>query len=251
MESAPSTCFIRRGLVGAGLKSPRLTLRLVSSSWQRWYPTSCKLSQRHFSLQNKRQQAKKINLQTNTSFKPIDDSKTDTSNTRKGGALPIDASFEPNSDSSLAKGEGYISSSQPHEVKSLHNDIVDYLEGSVRLNDENTSSSFPSNDIPGEINTLEMKLAEMVARLKVATEEKLHVELLEDQLEKLRIELSNREELEQDLNNVVSSSQFDIVSSFSQELDSLRSENITLQEELHALKAELSHITGKFSNILN
>ena len=91
---------------------------------------------------------------------------------------------------------------------------------------------------------MEMKLAETVARLKVATEEKIHVELLEDQLEKLRIELSSREELEQDLNNVVSSSQLDIVSSFSQELDSLRSENMALHDELQALKAELSHITG-------
>ncbi|XP_041994203.1 probable starch synthase 4, chloroplastic/amyloplastic [Salvia splendens] len=321
MESAPSTCFLRRGLVGAGLKSPRV--RLFSSSWQRWYPTSCKISQRHFSLQNKRQQAKKINLPANTSFKPNDDSKLDTSNTRKGEALPINTSFETNIGSSLPngsnsgsdeetdsnnnvpvieyeylEGEGYISSSQPHEVRSLHNVTVDYSEGSVHLNDENTSSSFPSSDIPsttgnggrqcsriqlqdlirmirsaemninllndvriraledlekflsekkslqGEINTLEMKLAETVARLKVATEEKIHVELLEDQLEKLRIELSSREELEQDMNNVVSSSQFDIVSSFSQEIDSLRSENMTLQDELQALKAELSHITG-------
>lgn len=102
------------------------------------------------SLQNKRQQAKKTNLPTNTSFKPIDDSKTDTSNTRKGDALPINTSFEPDSASSLPKGrnsgsdqetdsnnnvpvieyeylegEGNVSSSQPHEVRSLHNDTVD------------------------------------------------------------------------------------------------------------------------------
>ncbi|KAG6419311.1 hypothetical protein SASPL_121528 [Salvia splendens] len=272
MESAPSTCFLRRGLVGAGLKSPRV--RLFSSSWQRWYPTSCKISQRHFSLQNKRQQAKKINLPTNTSFKPIDDSKIDTSHTRKGDALPINTSFETNIGSSLPKGSnsgsdqetdsnnnvpvieyeyleggGYISSSQPHEVRSLHIDTIGYSEGSVHLNGENTSSSFLSNDIPvctpwfilhlafffmisasytylweskkgsclqfiteknsdinllneariraledlekflsekkslqGEINNLEMKLAETVARLKVATEEKIHVELLEENL---------------------------------------------------------------------
>lgn len=89
---------------------------------------------------------------------------------------------------------------------------------------------------------MEMKLAENDARLKVAAHEKIHVELLEGQLEKLRIELSSREEHEQELNNVVSSTQFDIVSSFSQELDSLRAENVTLQDELQALKAELSRI---------
>ncbi|XP_057764052.1 probable starch synthase 4, chloroplastic/amyloplastic isoform X2 [Salvia miltiorrhiza] len=320
MESAPSTCFLRRGLVGYGLKSAQVTVRLYSSSWQRWYPTSCKMRQRNFSLQNKRQQAKKINLPANTSIKPIDDNNTNTSNTRKGGISPTNSNFEPTDNSNLPEGnnsdsdqetdsstnipvieygylegEGCITSSQPDEVRSLHNDNVDSADGSVHF-DENTSSYLPSNVIPsttgnggqqrsgiglqdligmirsaeknihllnaariraledlekilsekeslqGEINNLEMKLAETDARLKVAAQEKIRVELLEGQLEKLRIELSNREEHEQELNNVVSSSQFDIVSSFSQELDSLRAENTTLQDELQALKAELSCI---------
>lgn len=90
-----------------------------------------------------------------------------------------------------------------------------------------------------------MKLAETDARLKVAAQEKIHVELLEDQLEKLRNELSSRgssEEHIQDMNISVSSSQFDIVNSFSQELDLLRAENMSLKDELQVLKAELSHI---------
>lgn len=100
--------------------------------------------------------------------------------------------------------------------------------------------------LQGEINTLEMKLAETDARLKVAAQEKIHVELLEGQLEKLKSEMSSRdssEEHNQDLNNFVSSSQLDAVSSFSQELDLLKVENVTLKNELHVLKEELSRIT--------
>ncbi|KAG6405045.1 hypothetical protein SASPL_132627 [Salvia splendens] len=321
MESAPSTCFLRRGLVGAGLKSPQVTVRLYSSSWQRWYPTPCKMRQRNFSSQNKRQQAKKINLPTSTRLNPIDDSNTDTSSRHKGGISPTNTTSEPNDDSGspegsnsdsdqeidssnnipvieygYLEGEGYFNSSEPDEVGSLHNDTVASAEGSVHLNDENAKGHILSNDIPsttgnrgqqrsgsqlhdligmirsaeknihllndarmraledlenvlsekeslqGEINTLEMKLVETDARLKVAAQEKIHVELLQAQLEKLRSELSSREELEQDLNNVVSSSQIDVVSSFSQELELLRAENMTLQDELQALKAELSRI---------
>lgn len=99
--------------------------------------------------------------------------------------------------------------------------------------------------LQGEINILEMKLAETDARLKVAAQEKIQVELLEGQLEKLRNELSSRnirEEHAQDMNYSVSSSQLDIVSSFSQELESLRTENMSLNDELQVLKAELSCI---------
>ncbi|KAH6825594.1 starch synthase 4 [Perilla frutescens var. hirtella] len=347
MESAPSRCFLGRGLVGGGLNSTQVTVRFYSSSWQRWYPASCRMRQRNFSLQSKRQNAKKINLPANTNFKPNDDSNSGRSNLRKDGISPTNTKFEPNGDRNLAKDsflpenvnfeptddtntdpscllkdsnsdsdqetdfsdnnpviieyghlkeEGYINSSQPDEVRSLHNDTVD----SAHSNDENMSSSFPSNAIisttgngghqhsgihlqdligmirsaeknihllnearirtledlgkifseketlQGEINILEMKLAETDARLKVAAQEKIHVELLEGQLEKLQNELASRggssEEHVQDMNNYVSSSQHDIVSSFSQELHSLRAENMSLKDELQVLKDELSCI---------
>lgn len=87
-----------------------------------------------------------------------------------------------------------------------------------------------------------MKLAETDSRLKVAAQEKIRVELLEDQLEKLRNELSSRgssEEYTQDKNNFLSSSQ---IGSFSQELDLLRAENLSLKDELQVLKVELGNI---------
>ncbi|XP_020554089.1 probable starch synthase 4, chloroplastic/amyloplastic [Sesamum indicum] len=100
-------------------------------------------------------------------------------------------------------------------------------------------------ELQGEMNILEMKLAETDARLKVAAQEKVHVELLEGQLEKLRDELSSRgnsEDYLQEMNNAVSSSQVDLVNSFSQELDLLREENMSLKDELQVLKVELSNI---------
>ncbi|KAL0442554.1 UNVERIFIED_CONTAM: putative starch synthase 4, chloroplastic/amyloplastic [Sesamum latifolium] len=100
-------------------------------------------------------------------------------------------------------------------------------------------------ELQGEINILEMKLAETDARLKVAAQEKVHVELLEGQLEKLRDELASRgnsEDYLQEMKKAVSSSQIDLVNSFSQELDLLREENMSLKDELQVLKVELSNI---------
>ncbi|KAL8032307.1 hypothetical protein ABFX02_13G087600 [Erythranthe guttata] len=90
-----------------------------------------------------------------------------------------------------------------------------------------------------------MKLAETDERLKVVAQEKIHVELLEDQLDKLRNELSSRgsnEENTQDKNSSVSSSQIDLIDSFSQELDLLRAENMSLKDELQVLKAQLGNM---------
>lgn len=95
----------------------------------------------------------------------------------------------------------------------------------------------------GEINILEMKLAETDARLRVAAQEKIHVELLEDQLEKLKNELSNSRGDEENVlhvNNSIPLSHSDSVNSLSEELDSLRKENILLKQDLQAMKSELS-----------
>ncbi|KAL8488975.1 hypothetical protein ACS0TY_025040 [Phlomoides rotata] len=106
-------------------------------------------------------------------------------------------------------------------------------------------------NLQGEINVLEMKLAETDARLRVAAEEKIHVELLESQLEKLQDKLQSRvsSEERQDINNSVSSSQSDTVNSFSQDLDSLRAENISLKDELQVLKAELGNIRETYQRV--
>ncbi|XP_059664925.1 probable starch synthase 4, chloroplastic/amyloplastic isoform X2 [Cornus florida] len=96
--------------------------------------------------------------------------------------------------------------------------------------------------LQGEINILEMRLAETDARIKVAAQEKIHVEHLEDQME----------ELQNKLNRGGGGSVHDVVplslnssnQSLSEELNSLRTENMSLKDDIQALKTELVNVKG-------
>lgn len=101
--------------------------------------------------------------------------------------------------------------------------------------------------LQSEINSLEMRLAETDGRIRVASQEKIHVELLEDQLEKLHKELSSRGGTlgnVQDVYDIVSLSHNNSVQSLGEELNLLRNENISLKDDLQALKAELANVKG-------
>ncbi|XP_042521160.1 probable starch synthase 4, chloroplastic/amyloplastic isoform X2 [Macadamia integrifolia] len=120
--------------------------------------------------------------------------------------------------------------------------------------------------LQGEINILETRLAETDARIKVAAQEKIHVEVLEDQLEKLKKELAGRtatgesghdayEDRKQTLkegpllqNNVFSS--LGGVQSLSEEFSSLRNENMSLKEDIQELKAELNDVMQADERVL-
>nr|WQA41339.1 SS6 [Ambrosia trifida] len=104
--------------------------------------------------------------------------------------------------------------------------------------------------LQGEINALEMKLAETDARLRVAAQEKIHMELLEEQLEKLKNELSSRGISEGDVHNSIPISQDTVVYSISEELDILRKENASLKGDLQSLKTELSNVKQTGERIL-
>jgi len=101
-------------------------------------------------------------------------------------------------------------------------------------------------------------LAENDAKMKVAAQEKIRVELLEAQLEKLRNELAQRGATERSVfdlyesqNNVFSKEapllqnntqlQNSSVHSLSEELSLLRSENMSLKNDIEALREELSN----------
>ncbi|KAL8103493.1 hypothetical protein AgCh_027906 [Apium graveolens] len=96
--------------------------------------------------------------------------------------------------------------------------------------------------LQGEINSLEMRLAETDARIRVASQERLHVELLEDQLKKLQTELSRRGGTLENIHDIIPNN--DIIQSLSEEVNLLRTENISLKEDLQVLKAELTDIKG-------
>lgn len=107
--------------------------------------------------------------------------------------------------------------------------------------------------LQGEINTLEMRLAEADARIIVASQEKIHVEVLEDQLEKLQNELihrggSGKSDLEfYENQNKISNEEALLASdgrvhSLGKEVDSLRTENLALKNDIQALKSMLSSV---------
>ncbi|XVE88345.1 hypothetical protein DITRI_Ditri19aG0062200 [Diplodiscus trichospermus] len=107
--------------------------------------------------------------------------------------------------------------------------------------------------LQGEINAMEMRLAEADARIKVASQEKIHVELLQHQLEKLRNELihrggSGKSELELHENqNKISNEEAllardDHVHSLCKEVDFLRTENLALKNDIQALGSMLGNI---------
>nr|XP_043619581.1 probable starch synthase 4, chloroplastic/amyloplastic isoform X2 [Erigeron canadensis] len=89
-----------------------------------------------------------------------------------------------------------------------------------------------------EINSLEMRLAETDARIRVAAQDKIHVELLQDHLEKLQTEMSNRNEIQ----DIVLRSPDRQTRVLSEELNILRNENMSLKNDLMRLQEELSEV---------
>ncbi|XP_021676304.1 probable starch synthase 4, chloroplastic/amyloplastic isoform X2 [Hevea brasiliensis] len=97
--------------------------------------------------------------------------------------------------------------------------------------------------LQGEINVLGMRLVENDARMKVAAQEKIHAELMEDQLEKLRNELAYRGENQNKLlNEEAPLLQNSTIQKLSEELNTLRTENTSLKNDIEALKGELSNV---------
>ncbi|CAN6445436.1 unnamed protein product [Victoria cruziana] len=104
-----------------------------------------------------------------------------------------------------------------------------------------------------EINMLETRLAETDAGLKVAEQDKVNAELLEDQLQKLKNETSEKDivkyngkglcEIQQTPSN--SDSPLIVPSSFSsfiEELKVLKEENVSLKYDLEVLKSTLANV---------
>ncbi|GLU13941.1 hypothetical protein SLE2022_305440 [Rubroshorea leprosula] len=108
--------------------------------------------------------------------------------------------------------------------------------------------------LEGEINILEMRLieAEANAQNRVASQEKINVELPEDQLEKLRNELIHRGGSERTEHEMLENQNFNNgkalmahdghVHSLSKEVYLLRMENLALRNDIQALKTVLGNI---------
>lgn len=108
--------------------------------------------------------------------------------------------------------------------------------------------------LQGEINLLEMRLAETDARIKVATQEKIRVEYLENQIEKLRDEMT-RKGITEGRGTELHDSQYslarnDAMNSLTEELSSLTAENASLRNVIESLKAELNDVKNTGERIV-
>lgn len=109
-----------------------------------------------------------------------------------------------------------------------------------------------------DINNLEMKLTETDARTKAAAQEKIHVELLENQLEKLKDEMTSNRFLgeKHDLRDNEEKLNLDSVtlgaknSPLAQELSTLHKENMLLKDDIQNLKAELDDVKETEQRVL-
>lgn len=105
-----------------------------------------------------------------------------------------------------------------------------------------------------QINGLEKKLAETDARIKLAATEKVKVELLEDKLEKLKIEMSSRNSIDGGNIGEYGNTKFlplDINAlPLGEELRCLRKENMLLMEDIQILKSRLSDMEQTEERVL-
>ncbi|XP_027920505.1 probable starch synthase 4, chloroplastic/amyloplastic isoform X2 [Vigna unguiculata] len=243
MASKLRTCFVCWNLSGFNfVNHSNGNGRIVRVS----FPASCKMRHRNtFSLQHKRQQ---IKPSTEVGLRQNQDEEDDS-----------EVSF--NNDAPLAMNINGAEQAEPVSGKQLE-DLLGMIRNAEKnillLNQarvralENLEMILAEKDaLRGEINDLETRLAETDAQIKVAAQEKIHVELLEQQLEKLRDELAEKgvtearyEELgglqNGDLRDANPLSNKGIIHPLTEELNSLRTENASLKNTLESFKTQFS-----------
>ncbi|XP_034698177.1 probable starch synthase 4, chloroplastic/amyloplastic isoform X1 [Vitis riparia] len=278
MAAKLSTCFLSHGW--GSLDCRRSNGRFLAPS-QRLLPASCKMRQRNFSSQHKRQQTKKVSPDrrpTNSHFQSNGDEDTEPENALADGVSSLNQGTIPDGedadvDSHIAiehindnplkhltvseemtplginvKSGEQLSSFQLEDLvgmlKNAEKNILLLNQARVRALQDLEKILTEKDALQGEINILEMRLAETNARIKVAAQEKIHVEILEEQLVNLRNELSHRgvtegsgADMHENWNKA-----FDGVHSLGKELSLLRTENVSLKDDILALKEELSHV---------
>ncbi|KAL8143362.1 hypothetical protein V2J09_016394 [Rumex salicifolius] len=273
MAAKPSSCFLGHEWVGLALPSPRLL------------PASWKMRHSNLSSQIKRQVARRVSskyperdakLQPNEegsdmenpvinvfpsfSHDAITNDEADNSTSshssdimvtpRQWGSPPAS---ETNSLSLHVGGAEKLSSIQLEDLVSMLKNVERnaHLLNEARVHAlKHLDNSLDEKEaLQSEINGLEAKLAETDARIKVAAHEKIRVEFLEEQLERMRKELFNRVGSEANLHHVnevtgkISTDEVDQLlgetyKNLTEELDSLRTENLSLKDDIESLRVE-------------
>ncbi|KAL2343682.1 hypothetical protein Fmac_004967 [Flemingia macrophylla] len=242
MASKLRTCFVCWNLSGFSCASHSNGNRIVRVS----FPASCKMRHRTLSSQSKRQQVKpsaekgfpqnqdEVDLEVSPAVEDSVDSSNDTITT-------LDEKTKRNTTLGRRIGVAVTDLNGAEQAEQLSGKQLEDLLGMIR-NAEKT--------LQGEINVLETRLAETDARIKVATQEKIHVEHLEGQLEKLRNELAQKGSTEGryaellaiqngDSSDANPLSHNDSIHSLTEELNSLRAENAYLKNAVESFETQI------------
>ncbi|KAL7591946.1 probable starch synthase 4, chloroplastic/amyloplastic isoform X1 [Lactuca sativa] len=258
MAGKLSTCFLsHQWSCCTVLDCKHLNVRFYSLPSPRFATVSCKIRQRNSSLPPRRPQAKKIipaqipqndNLMTPGNENSDSENEDDFSHqSTSDEVVAIQRFDDKNSSSKLIPS---IGADKVGEVTTVNlQDVIGMIRNAeknihilnqARINAiEDLETILSEKEVlQREINNLEMRLAETDARIRVAAQDKIHVELLQDHLEKLQSEMSNNGAHDA----VVLRSPDRQTRALSEELNSLRNENMSLQNDLNTLKEQLRDV---------
>ncbi|KAA0052562.1 hypothetical protein IC582_017765 [Cucumis melo] len=221
--------------------------------------TSCKMRPRRLSSRRKRKYLKKASyehMSVRADFHPNDDEDSGSENVVEG--VPIlnqeslsSAVFNTSSavqhntekETGEVDTEGLNKGVQLEDligmIKSAEKNILLLNQARVRALEDLEKILSEKEELQREINGLEMRLAETDTRIEVAAQEKVHVELLEDQFEELQKQLNFSSGTVQSMNGNLNDIPID---SLTKELHLLKSENIVLKNDIQTLKEELSNV---------
>ncbi|KAJ1389724.1 Starch synthase, catalytic domain [Sesbania bispinosa] len=250
------------------------------------FPASCKMRHRTLSSQNKRQQIKKTaqpstdavpnpNQDDDSELKEVSldsnsvpnlNSDDSVENLNRPIALPDNTSTTPSAININGAGQAeQLPGGQLEDllamIRNAEKNILLLNQARVRALEDLEKILGEKETLQGENNVLEMRLAETDARIKAATEEKIHVELLEGELEKLRNELAQKKSTEgqgaelHDLQNAVLSNAYplnhnDSINSLTEELNSLSAENASLKNAIESFKTQLNDVRNNDERIV-
>ncbi|KAK8330975.1 hypothetical protein V6Z12_A10G042900, partial [Gossypium hirsutum] len=280
MSAKLSACFFSHGFSCLNNSSYKNT---VDKHKNQFLPAYCKMRQRNLSSNHKRQRMSKPpseRIPTSAELLPIRDEESEPENSFPNGVdvepfvshetsgkddvntvIDVENIAEQNSGTLSASavetnggveainGE-QLSSMQLEElvgmIKNAERNILVLNQARVHALEDIHKVLDEKETLQGEINILEMRLAEADARIKVASQGKIHVEFLESQLKMLRNELTGRGELEPYENQKKFSNE-EVLSthddhSLNKDVDSLRTENLALKNDIQALKSMISNV---------
>ncbi|XP_057750018.1 probable starch synthase 4, chloroplastic/amyloplastic isoform X1 [Arachis stenosperma] len=291
MASKLATCFVYWNL---NQSHPNTVVRFPSSlSHGLLLPASCKMRQRSLSSQHKKQHIKKASHEPpSTDGDPQPDQDRDSEHREPSlDSLPnvnneILSSTDTGNIDSVEKLDSpiLIPETTPSAVNINGAEQAEQLSGGQLVDMlgmiQNTEKNIlllnqarihalqdlekilaEKEALQGEINVLETRLAETDARIEVATQEKIHVKHLEEQLEKLRSELAQsgnpeggdtelHAHLNRFLNDEYPPSHNESIHSLTVELNSLREENASLKSAIESFKAQLNDVNNTSERVV-